>query len=104
MNTEQNGPSKEVPAPKVGLQDKLKALMNEYAGVALGTYLAIFAAVFGGFYAAMNAGLQVDSAAGSASLFAGAFIATKATQPLRIGATLLMTPLVAKIVRLKKKA
>jgi hypothetical protein len=78
--------------------------MNEYAGVALGTYLGIFVAVFCGFFAAMNAGLQVESATGSASLFAGAFIATKATQPLRIAATLVLTPLVARIVRPKKKS
>ena len=88
---------------KPSLQEKLKALMNEYAGVALGTYLGIFVAVFGGFVAAIKAGFEVDGTAGSASMLAAAYVATKATQPLRILATLLLTPLVAKVIRPKNK-
>ena len=73
----------------------IKQLAQEYGPFALGTYLAIFALVFGGFVLAISSGFEVESAAGSAGLLGAAWLATKLTQPLRIAATLVITPFAA---------
>jgi hypothetical protein len=85
--------------PRPPLKDRLKTLLVEYGKVAMVTYLAIFAAVLVGFAIAIRLGAQVDSAAGTAGTLGAAWVATKLTQPLRILATLVLTPLVAKLVQ-----
>ena len=72
--------------------------MTEYGRVALFTYLVIFAVVLVGFILAISFGFDVKTRYGQAGVFGAAYLATKATQPLRIGATLLLTPIVARIV------
>lgn len=72
--------------------------MVQYGKVAVFTYFAIFAAVFLGFAVAINLGAQVESAAGQAGTLGGAYLATKLTQPLRILATLVLTPIIGKLV------
>jgi hypothetical protein len=79
------------------VQQTFKNIMAEYGPVALVVYLGIFFAVLIGAWTAINLGWQPDSVAGSMGTFAAAYLATKATQPLRIGATLLLTPVVAKL-------
>ena len=74
-------------------------LAQEYGPFALGTYFAIFAIVFAGFAAAISAGFEVEGAAGSVGLLGAAWLATKVTQPLRIAATLALTPLAAAALR-----
>lgn len=80
------------------LKDRLKTLLEEYGKVAVVVYFAIFAAVLGGFAIAIRLGVEVDSAVGTAGTLGAAWVATKLTQPLRILATLVLTPLVAKLV------
>ena len=71
--------------------------------MALYTYLGLFALVFAGFALAIAAGVQVESAQGGAGVLGMAYLATKVTQPLRIAATLALTPLIASgINRLKR--
>jgi len=79
------------------MRKSLKQVMAEYGPVALAVYLVIFAAVLGGSWAAIRLGWSPSGAAGSAGTFAAAYIFTKLTQPLRIAATLVLTPLVAKL-------
>jgi len=74
----------------------LKQIAAEYGAVAVVVYLAIFAAVLLGSWAAIHFGWRPESAAGRGGTFAAAYIATKLTQPLRMAATLALTPLVAK--------
>ena len=74
-----------------------KSILAEYGGVALAVYLTIFFAVLGGFWIAINMGWRPASAAGNVGTFTAAYLATKLTQPLRIAATLALTPLVAKV-------
>ncbi|MBK9758264.1 MAG: hypothetical protein IPO88_33060 [Nannocystis sp.] len=73
----------------------MKGMLAEYGGVALSLYLIIFVLVLSGFAIAISLGVATDSAAGSAGTLAAAWVATKLTQPLRILATLAITPLVA---------
>lgn len=87
------------PGPKPTLKQRAEKLMAEYGGVALFVYFAIFFATIAGFAIAIRAGVQVESAAGEASILGAAWVATKVTQPLRILATLALTPVVAALWR-----
>jgi hypothetical protein len=80
-------------------REKLKVLLEEYGRVAIGTYLVIWLSVLTGFAIAIASGFRTESTQGGAGVLLGAWVATKLTQPLRIGATLALTPLVATIVR-----
>ena len=82
------------PAP---LKKTVQNLLAEYGTVAVIVYFTIFFAVLGGFWLAIRFGWRPTSAAGTAGTFAAAYIATKLTQPIRIAATLVLTPLVAKL-------
>jgi hypothetical protein len=74
----------------------LKHILAEYGTVALTLYLVIFALVLGVSWIALQAGWSPQSTSGKAGTFAAAYLITKLTQPLRIGATIVLTPLVAK--------
>jgi hypothetical protein len=80
-------------------RDKLKVLLEEYGRIAIGTYLVIWLSVLAGFAIAIASGFRTESTPGGAGVLLGAWVATKLTQPLRIGATLLLTPVVAAVVR-----
>lgn len=79
-------------------KERLKALLAEYGKVALITYFALFLLVLAGFALAINWGFKVDSAPGGLGLLGAAYVATKAVQPLRIAATLALTPIVARFI------
>lgn len=86
-------------------KERLKALLAEYGRVAIWTYFTLFALALVGFAVAIAAGVKVESAQGHASVLGAAYVATKLTQPLRIGATLLLTPIVARVAgRFKRSA
>ena len=79
------------------MRKTFKDILAEYGTIALVVYLVIFVAVLAGFWIAIGLGWGAESVAGGVGTFAAAYLATKLTQPLRIGATLLITPLVAKL-------
>lgn len=76
-------------------KERLKALLAEYGQLALYTYLGLFVVVLTGFIVAIKAGFEVGSTEGTLTVVGAAWLATKATQPLRIAATLGLTPLVS---------
>jgi hypothetical protein len=78
---------------------RLNQVFREYGRIAIGSYLVIFVAVFLGFLLAIQSGVEVKGAAESAGLIGGAWLATKLTQPLRILATVAVTPVVARVIR-----
>jgi hypothetical protein len=88
---------------KIPLSERLKALVVEYGSLALWVYFAIFALVLFGFAAAISMGVHVASRAMTVGTWGAAYVATKITQPLRIAATLVLTPVVMKVLRLKKR-
>jgi hypothetical protein len=85
--------------PKIPLTERLKRLAAEYGQLALWVYFGIFGLVFLGFALAIGAGVEVESAAGSAGVWGAAYVATKLTQPVRIAATLALTPLLMTLSR-----
>ena len=84
---------------KPTLKERFKNLAAEYGRVALVVYFSIFIAVYLGFLISISAGIGETDTAGTVSTAGAAWLATKVTQPLRIGATFLLTPLVAKLYR-----
>lgn len=88
---------------KPPLKERLKELFLEYGKVALGVYLVLFAIVFTGFLVAIIAGFDTTESTGKTmGTLAAAWVATKVTQPIRIGVTLLLTPLVGQLLRSRR--
>jgi len=85
------------------LRERLKELLVEYGSLALWVYFGLFGVVLVGFTIAIQAGVKVESAAGTAGTLGAAYLATKLTQPLRILGTLVLTPLVVRIARRLKR-
>ena len=79
------------------MKKTVQHLLTEYGTVAVIVYFAIFFAVLGGFWLGIRFGWRPSSAAGSVGTLAAAYIATKLTQPIRIAATVVLTPIVAKL-------
>lgn len=75
----------------------LKAIAVEYGSIAVVVYLAIFALVLVGFWSAVRFGWSASSTTANVGAWTAAYIATKLTQPLRIVATVAVTPLVARV-------
>lgn len=75
----------------------IQNMLVEYGAVAVVVYFVIFFLVIFGFWAAIRFGWQPSSAAGTVGIWTAAYIATKLTQPLRVIATLAVTPLVANV-------
>ncbi len=96
-------PAASPPAPKPSLKDRMKALLDEYGKVAIATYFTIFFLVLGGFAIAIRFGVKVEGSAGTAGTLAAAWVATKLTQPLRILGTLVLTPVIGKLVQKLRK-
>ena len=70
-------------------------MLAEYGKLAVVIYLIIFAGTLAGFAVAISYGVDPESTAGNVGILGAAWIAAKVTQPLRILATLALTPLVA---------
>jgi len=81
------------------MKKRLEAVFAEYGAIAITIYLVIFGLTIAGFATAISAGFDVEGVAGSTGTLGAAWLATKLTQPLRIGATLVLTPLVAGVIR-----
>jgi hypothetical protein len=73
-------------------------VITEYGPIALVVYFSIFFAVLITCWVAIHLGWQPESAIGAAGAITGAYLATKVTQPLRIAATLVITPFAARVV------
>jgi hypothetical protein len=80
-------------------REKLKALLEEYGRVAIWTYLVIWLTVLAGFAIAIATGLRASGGAAGLGVIGAAWVATKLTQPLRIAATLALTPAVAALLK-----
>lgn len=71
--------------------------MAEYGVIAVIVYLTLFTVVFVGSYFAIRLGWTPGGVAGEAGTWAAAYVVTKIAQPLRIGATVLISTFVGKM-------
>ena len=92
------------PAKKPPLKQRLKKLMEEYGRVALYTYLALSLSAIIGFSIAIGLGMEADTTGGVLGSIGAGWVAAKATMPLRILATLGLTPLIASLLARRRKA
>ena len=90
----------EVPrAARRTLKERLSAHMAEYGKIALYTYLALSLTAIVGFSIAIGMGMAASSATGVLGAIGAGWVAAKATMPIRILATLGLTPLIATLLR-----
>ena len=79
------------------MRKTFKHLLTEYGTVAVVLYFAIFFLVLFGVWLALRAGWAPASAGGKAGTLVAAYVITKLTQPIRIAATVILTPIVARV-------
>ena len=85
------------------LKERLKAQFAEYGKIAIYTYLTMSVLTIAGFSIAIGLGVAPSSATGVLGVIGAGWVAAKATMPLRILATLGLTPLIAYLIRGRKK-
>ncbi len=81
------------------MKARLQKLLAEYGKVALYTYLTLSIFTIVAFSIAIAIGVSPSSATGMFGVIGAGWLAAKATMPLRILATVALTPLVASLVR-----
>lgn len=81
---------------KPSLKARLEALLKAYGPTAAAVYFTLFGLTLAGFAVAIGFGVAVEGASSGAGTLFAAWVATKLTQPVRILATLALTPLVAR--------
>ena len=84
-------------------REKLKLLLEEYGRVAIWTYLVIWIVVLASFATAMAVGFRATGGQAGLGVLGAAWVATKLTQPLRIAASLALTPVVAAALKKWRK-
>ncbi len=90
-------------------RERYDDLVARYGKVAIITYFSLFFGALFGFWAAVSSGVDLVSgfqrlgfdaskAASGSGTMVVAYALTKLTQPLRIGITLVATPVIAKLI------
>jgi hypothetical protein len=102
-NPNETSTSQAAVAAKPPLKERFKSLMADYGRLALWVYFTIFFACWAGFIVAIRLGFQVDGAGGTTGSVLGAYAAVKLTQPVRILATLGLTPPLERVLRVTPK-
>jgi hypothetical protein len=78
------------------MRKTLKHILAEYGVTAVVVYLTIFFAVLLGLWGAIRLGWELEGLTMNVGAFTAAYLATKVTQPLRIAATLALTPVLVR--------
>lgn len=89
--------------------DKIKKVLSDLGPIGIGVYLALTALVYAlsmalGSEGLQRLGIELPAGASTASVIGIGYVASKVTQPLRIAGALLLTPLVARVMRKKAPA
>ncbi len=79
------------------MRKTLKNIFAEYGAIAVVVYLSIFFIVLIGAWLGIRLGWAPGGVAGAAGTWTAAYIVTKITQPLRIGATVLLTTFLGRL-------
>ena len=80
-----------------GLKSRYADLIAEYGYAAFGVWFGIFFLTWAGFYVAITSGVDPDGMASQAGTIGGAYVATQATKPLRLVATIGLTPVAVRL-------
>jgi hypothetical protein len=87
------------PAGKPSTSERLKALVAEWGALLAVVWFALFAMVLVGFALAIQLGFETESTAGTLGTWGAAYVATQLTKPLRLAATVLITPALGAFLR-----
>lgn len=85
------------------LKARSKQLIDEYGTLALGTWAFVRIGEIIGWVVAIEAGFQPEGVALESGKWAAAMVVTQATKPIRLAALVVIIPLVARLVKWKKK-
>jgi len=93
--------TQQTPAPvgKLSTSERLKALVAEWGPLLAVVWFALFAIVLVGFALAIQLGFETQSTAGTLGTWGAAYVATQLTKPLRLAATVLITPALGAFLR-----
>lgn len=80
------------------MRKTLQRILTEYGPVAVVVYLGIFFLVLFGAWGGIHFGWQPETLTGNAGAFTAAYLTTKVMYPLRIGATVAITPFIARAI------
>lgn len=86
------------------MKKTLKEILTEYGAIAVVVYLVLFTVVLIGSYFAIRFGWKTTSSAGTAGAWTAAYIVTKITQPLRIGATVVLSAFIGRVWENRRKS
>ena len=84
------------------MKAKLENLVKEYGTIAIIVYLGIMGITIGGFIAAVQLGFKTEGISGGLGLLGATWVFLKVTQIGRIALTVIITPIVARIMHSKK--
>ena len=80
------------------MKAKLENLVKEYGAIAIVIYLLIMGMVAGGFIAAVQLGFETEGVSGGLGLLGATWVFLKVTQIGRVALTVILTPLVARLL------
>lgn len=88
---------------KPSTTERFKALLAEWGPLFFIVWFGIFGLVLVGFALAIKFGFRVDSSAGAWGTWGAAWVATQVVKPLRIAATIVITPALGALLRRFKR-
>jgi hypothetical protein len=88
-----------VPTAKPSTSERLKALVAEWGALLAVVWFSLFAIVLVGFALAIQLGFETESTAGTLGTWGAAYVATQLTKPLRLAATVLITPALGALLK-----
>ena len=86
------------PTTKPPLKERFQTLLKEYGKVALVIHFSFFFLAILGFWLAIKFGFPIDGISSTAGTLGAAYAATQVIKPLRLIATMVLTPLVARLI------
>ncbi|WNG13788.1 hypothetical protein F0U63_03225 [Cystobacter fuscus] len=90
--------------PKPKLMERLQEFITRYGMLAIAVHWGLFTLFLLGFMLLIRAGFKVESAAGAAGTFAGAYLACQAIKIPRFALTFAVTPLIDRLIqRIRQK-
>jgi hypothetical protein len=84
---------------KPSATDRFKGLIAEWGPLFFFVWFGLFGIVLVGFALAIKFGLRVESSAGTWGTWGAAWVATQLTKPLRLGATIVITPALGALLK-----
>ncbi|MET0401206.1 MAG: hypothetical protein ABW123_02335 [Cystobacter sp.] len=85
--------------PKPKLMERLQEFISRYGMLAIVVHWGMFFIFLLGFMLIIRAGFKVESAAGAAGTFAGAYLACQAIKLPRFALTFALTPVIDRLIR-----